>query len=263
MTDSIGGPSKSLQFLTDRLNARNKNFERLSSGRRINKASDDAASLAIASALGSELKVRSQASRNLSDGISLTNIADGALGSGVDIQQRLSELATQSANGTLSDAQRQSLNAEYQALNEELGRIQSTTEFNGIKLFDSSNSISLQGASGEAINISPGKFEFAVGGDISTLDGAKEAIDLTKNKGQELSNIQAALGASTSALSSNLKTLNDGNVALSQALGQITDVDIASEVSQSIANQIGLQAGVALAAQNPNSANAANLLSNS
>ena len=109
-------------------------FERLSSGQRINHASDDAAGLAVADRLRVQARISNGALRNISDGISTLNIIDSALQSQNSIIGRLQELATQSANGSLSNNQRSTLNTEYQTLMQEFGRIGSTTQFNNINL---------------------------------------------------------------------------------------------------------------------------------
>ncbi len=111
-----------------------RNLERVSSGQRINRASDDAAGLAIAESLKSRSRLYDTASRNINDGISALNIAGSALDLQIGILQRLSELAEQSANGTYSDAQRASTNTEYQALVREFGRTGDTASFNGLSL---------------------------------------------------------------------------------------------------------------------------------
>ncbi len=110
-------------------------FTRLSSGQRINSASDDAAGLAISESLNSDSRVLQQAVRNTNDGISLLNIAESALSEANNILQRLEELSIQAANGTYSDEQRNALDVEAQALSEEFSRILNSTEFNGKSLF--------------------------------------------------------------------------------------------------------------------------------
>jgi flagellin len=119
-------------------------YERLSSGQRINRASDDAASLAIADSLKVGKRLFSQAVRNINDGIGALQIADSALGSSANILGRLSELAEQSANGTLNSTQRSTLQKEYSALRNELYRIAETTEFNGVRLLQEELGIDLQ-----------------------------------------------------------------------------------------------------------------------
>ena len=109
-------------------------FERLSTGTRINRASDDAAGLAIADKLKTDVRLSGQAYRNINDGISLLNIMDGTLGEQNHILDRLSELAEQASNGTFSASQRKALDKEYRALVYEFGRLGDTTKFNGLKL---------------------------------------------------------------------------------------------------------------------------------
>ena len=111
-------------------------FERLSSGQRINRASDDAAGLAIADSLNVDSRVFNQGIRNLNDGISGLNIADGALGQLSEVVTRIRELSAQSANGVLGAEQREALNTEAQELSNEFTRIVETTEFNGQKLLN-------------------------------------------------------------------------------------------------------------------------------
>lgn len=133
---------RSLANTTDSLSA---TYERLSSGMRINRASDDAAGLAIASSLRADSRVFAQGMRNLNDGISYLSIADGAISELSKVITRQSELASQAANGTFSTQQRLSLQAESDALTKEFNRIVSSTSFNGRDLFDTTNrSVRLQ-----------------------------------------------------------------------------------------------------------------------
>src|SRR5262249_54581918 len=113
-------------------------YERISSGLRINKPSDDAASLAVASILNLDSRVYRQGLRNISDGVSLLNIGEGALQELSHIVTRIQELAEQSANGVLSSTQRTTINSEAQALVAEYSRILATTTFNGQTLLNGS-----------------------------------------------------------------------------------------------------------------------------
>jgi flagellin len=113
-------------------------MQRLSSGLRINSAKDDAAGLAIASRMSSQINGLNQAARNANDGISLAQTAEGALGSTTDLLQRMRDLAVQSANGTNSDADRASLQAEVTQIKSEIDRVAKSTAFNGINLLDGS-----------------------------------------------------------------------------------------------------------------------------
>lgn len=130
-------------------------FERLASGMRINRASDDPAGQALAASVQTEARILAQGYRNISDGISFLNIAGSALEQLNDILARMSELATQSANGTYSASQRSALDAEFQALHSEYSRIVESTEYNGITIFDANNrSLQIQ-AGHSAIELTP------------------------------------------------------------------------------------------------------------
>ena len=119
-------------------------FERLSSGQRINRASDDAAGLAIADQLKTRRLLYDQSARNISDGVSLLTIADGALEQQGSILTRLAELAEQSANGPISSGQREALSKEYRELRREIWRITESSEFNGIRVLQQSLGVALQ-----------------------------------------------------------------------------------------------------------------------
>jgi flagellin len=140
------GILRSLERTDTRLSS---TFEKLSSGQRINKASDDAAGLAIRERLKTDGRILSQAIRNASDAVSITRVAEGGLNELTNVVIRIQELAEQSANGTYSTTQRQSLDREAQALRNEYNRIIASTEFNGRKLLDGNfRSIGIQVGAG-------------------------------------------------------------------------------------------------------------------
>ncbi len=153
MTVSLGSNISSLKAqrrLNDTSNSLSNSFERLSSGLRINRASDDAAGLAIASTLNAQARIFGQGVRNLNDAVSLLNIAEGATQELSAILTRIKELATQSANGIYSDNQRTASNTEVQALRSEFVRITQTTKFNGVSLLDGKTSAITIQAGGNA-----------------------------------------------------------------------------------------------------------------
>src|SRR5690606_18721803 len=121
----------------------NRSLERLSSGLRITRASDDAAGLAISERFRAEIRSLSQAQRNANDGVSMLQIAEGALNETSGILIRLRELAIQSANGTLGDGERNTLHDEFSALVEEVSRIAAVTEFNGTQVLNGGSSVSV------------------------------------------------------------------------------------------------------------------------
>jgi flagellin len=137
---------RAVRRLDEASSARGRTFERLSSGSRINHASDDAAGLAVAMSLNADARVSSQAVRNISDGASFLNVADGAVKELKGILFRLRELSTQSSNGAFSNVQRSSLDKEAQALQAEYNRVIETAKFNGVSVF--AGSVSIQAGMG-------------------------------------------------------------------------------------------------------------------
>jgi len=147
-------PSLNAQRLLGINNDRlSQSVERIASGIRINRGADDAAGLAISEALRSDIRALRQAVRNANDGISLINVAEGALNEQSGIMIRLRELASQAATGTVGPTERQTIQLEFDALRREIDRIAATTEFNGQKLVDGSLSSSVSAASQILIQI--------------------------------------------------------------------------------------------------------------
>jgi len=232
------------------------NFEKLSSGKRINRAKDDAAGLQIAAQLQTDTVTLTKGAQNIDYSQASLEIAGGALSQIADIAGRLGELATQAANGALSDAQRESLNGEYQQLTQEVGRIASTTQFNGKSLLDGSQLNTQVGTDGsskstitvEGVDLS--SLASAISGqDISTAEGAQNAISLVNSFATSVGDSQGTLGAGSSRLS----TAQSNNVVAAEnstaARSRIEDVDYAAELADKTANQIRQQVGAALNAQ--------------
>ena len=169
MTIRLGSNVASLtaqRKLADGTAALAKTFERLSSGQRINRASDDAAGLSIADSLRADTRVFNQAVRNINDGISVLAIAQGALAQLTSITTRQLELAEQAANGVYSLVQRRALDTEANALVDEFNRIVEAVEFNGLKLLDSLTELRIQ--AGKGIE---GSIAFAIGDELARTVG--------------------------------------------------------------------------------------------
>ncbi len=147
--------------------AQSKAMQQLSTGLRINGAKDDAAGLAIASKMTSQIRGLDQAVRNSNDAISMLQTADGALSTVTDMLQRMRELAVQSSNGTNGSSDQNNLNDEFQQLKQEIGRVGLTTTWNGMNLLD--------GTGGASSN---GHFNFQVGADNT----AAQQVDVTINR---------------------------------------------------------------------------------
>jgi flagellin len=227
-------------------------MEKLSSGLRINKAADDAAGLAISEDMKAQINGVAQATKNAQDGISMVQTADGALGEIHSILQRVRELAVQYSNGTLSPQDQAAITAEITQLSAEVGRIIGSTQFNGINVLATANTITFQvGANaGEVIattgpNLGGTYFDavfvgtFTTGADIAAIDAAITS----------LSNVRATLGAEQNRLQDAVTNLQTYQQNLSAAESQIVDTDMAQEMTNFTKLQILQQSGVTMLAQ--------------
>jgi len=249
----------SLRFLNNALNDLNKSNERLSSGKRINRAADDAAGLAIAEALASQATVFRQASNNASYGKSVVEITDSALGQVSAIGTRLQELSAQSANGTLSDTQRSALNDEYQALTAEADRIAATTSFNGVNVFSGQSTSFQVGTDSSAdsqINLEGSNLSSLLSSvktqDISTQAGALTALDTTKSFVSNVSTQRGALGAASARLEVATNNIGVAIENIRSAESRIRDLDVASETANRTAANIRANSATSVIAQTKN-----------
>ncbi len=233
------------------------NVAHLSSGLRINDASDDAAGLAISEQQGSDITAFSQAERNANDGISMVQVASGAMNQQVQVLTRMKALATQAANGTYSSAQLSDTDTEFQALINEVDRIASSTNYNGVTMLSSGSTVTMQvgvtaGAS-DQIGVTFAKTDKTTLG-IGTLStatqaGATAALTAVNTAIQTLSTAQASAGAAQNQLQSAADNASSENVNLSAAQSRIRDVDVASESAAMARNNVLVQAGTAVLAQ--------------
>lgn len=215
-----------------------RSLARLGSGKRINRAADDAAISAMVSALEAEGASNAQAQRNVSDAVSLSNIADGAMEQQGELLGRMRELSVQSSNGTLSSSDRQAIQQEVSSLSAELDRISATTEFNGQPLL-SGASYDVQAGTGsgtsDQIAMSTANTAGAslgvAGVDVTTQGGAQSAISSIDTAISRLSSGRATMGATANRLQaarSNLATSFENHQA---SLSRMRDTDIAQESS--------------------------------
>ena len=247
---------RNLASVTERLTG---NFRRLSTGLRISTAADDAAGLAISERLRSQIRSLDQATRNANDGISMTQTADGALNEVSSIMTRLRELAVQSANGSVSNQDKETLDQEFQSLVNEVNRIGRSTEFSGIKLLDGSTSsvtfqvgfgttagidtISVSLAASLSTSLGLNSLDIGSGGDTSA---AINNIDAAINS---VSSLRGSLGAVQNRLGSTINNLAIQVENLSAAESRIRDVDVAYETAQLTRNSILQQASISVLAQ--------------
>ena len=246
-----------LQHLNESTNTLNQTFERLSSGLRINSASDDPAGLSVATKFSSSIRSLNQVTRNANDTISLFQVADGALEETVSALQRMRELAVQAANDTLVSSDRSDLQTEVSTLIEEIDRIANDTEFNKQVLLDGtfSNKKFLVGIDTSATSIVV-SLKAALAGSIGvssvsvgTISNATSALNVIDNALSSVSDIRATIGALQNRFESIVSNLGNVSENMSAALSNIQDADIAQETAALTRASILQQTGVAILAQ--------------
>jgi flagellin len=238
-----------------------RSLERLSSGLRINRAADDPAGLAISEKLRSQIRALDVAARNAGDGISLLQTADGALETVGDLLVRMNELAVQAMNGTVTDEQRGHLDAEFQALLEEVDRIAASTSFNGRNLLDGTG-----GSAAVQVGVGTGpesRISLGLGGGFTvdalgltglTLAGdpsgwATQPVEALAAARNAVSGGRAVFGASQNRLEASIRLINNQIENLSAADSRIRDLDYAAEMSELTSAQILQQAAAAILVQ--------------
>jgi flagellin len=235
-------------------------FGRLSSGLRINSAKDDAAGLAISESLKSQIRSFNVAERNASDGISMAQTAEGALGEVHDILGRMRELATQAANGSLTSTDRGFLQTEFSSLQDEITRIQGSAKFNGRQLVSSTAEtitlqVGLQNTGSDQIQVTLGGVSLGTiaGGSTvlsgTTASGALSALSTIDSAIGAVSTSRATFGAAMNRLETAQSSIQTMRLNLSAANSRIRDVDVAQETSALSRNQVLTQAGVSVLAQ--------------
>jgi flagellin len=239
----------------------NRNFtenplERLSSGKRINSAADDAAGLAVLSKLEAALSGKEQAIKNAADGQGLLHTAEAGAAEVSNILNRMRELAVQAANGTNSIAEREALQSEADQLTAEISRIADSTSFNGRAPLSGANVDVQAGAStGENINVTID----AVGSSDLQLDGGRVSFDTSANARDAIGVIDAALekvnavrsdiGASVNRISSSIDHLSNAAKNTKIAAGRVSDTDVEEEATRLTKSQILQQSSIAMLAQ--------------
>ena len=245
----------------------NKNLEKLSSGYRINRAGDDAAGLAISESMRSQINGLNQATKNAQDAVGLIQTAEGALTEVHSMLQRLTTLASQSANGTYNTVARGNLQQEVDQLLEEINRIANNTDFNGIKPLAAAG----KNAGKMTFQIGPSKAEFvtmeskdmtvsALGQETNavlksikvegkTTEAGNSAISVINNVINEVSTYRATLGAMQNRLEHTINNLKVTSENITAAESRIRDTDMADEITAFTKNNILLQASQSMLAQ--------------
>lgn len=265
--------------LTSHYNDLKTSTSRLSSGLRINSAADDAAGLAIRELMRTDIAALQQGVRNANDAISLIQTADGALGIIDEKLTRMKELAEQAATGTYDSTQRLMIESEYQAMASEITRIATATDFNGIHLLNGNLSsdthtgstmsstgklkvhfgtandsaedyyIQIGTSTASALGVGNQAATTSAGRSVSTQEAAQKALVAITNAVVSKDKIRAHLGALQNRLENTISNLSTQAENLQAAESRISDVDVATEMTQFVRNQILTQSSVAMLSQ--------------
>lgn len=248
----------SYRNLSTNQSALSKNLEKLSSGYKINRAGDDAAGLAISETMRSQINGLNQAVNNANDAIGLIQTAEGAMTETHSMLQRMKTLTTQAANGTYTETARKNIKAEIDALNSEITRIASTTEFNGEKPLNNGtkNLTFFIGASADKTNA------MTVGQQVMTAEKLKVdriKVETTTDAFKAMKSVDAAievvssyratLGAAQNRLEHTVNNLKVTSENITSAESRIRDTDMADEITAYTKNNILLQAAQSMLSQ--------------
>lgn len=235
-----------------------KNFAKLSSGFRINDASDDAAGMGIVKSMNAQVRSMAVAERNTNDGVSMVQTADGGAEQIHEILTRMRELAVQASNGSLGANDYTNLDTEYQANLSEIDRIATSTKFNGISLLSGAAAtknfqVGIGTAATDRIGVSFGGADAAGlgvnGGSVTSFANAQTAITAIDAGIQSLSTVREGFGSSLNRFSFAVSSLQAGQTNMGAAVSRIRDVDIAKETADMSKNQVLTQAGAAILSQ--------------
>lgn len=238
--------------------AQAKSSEKLSSGYKINRAGDDAAGLSISEKMRSQIRGLNKASDNAQNGVSLIQVAEGALNETHSILQRMNELATQAANDTNTSVDRNAVKAEIDQLASEIDRIQSTTQFNSMNLLDGSftgKALQVGALSGQKIEISCGKMSASKLGlsaaslKVSSFSAAGKTMKAVQDAITKVSTQRSTLGALQNRLEHTIANLDNISENTQAAESQLRDTDMAEEMVSYSKNNILAQAGQSMLAQ--------------
>jgi len=246
-----------------------KSVERISSGVRINRASDDAAGLAVSEALRSDIRAMRQAMRNANDGISMINVTEGALNEQSSILIRLRELASQSSTGTVGSTERQTIQLEFNSLRNEVDRITESTTFNGQGLIDGALAsaitstshvvlqIGINSNSNSQINLNEEMNLAAITStalsiqnlSLTSIDAALTALASLNTAISSVAQGRGKVGAVQNRLTRTIANLSVTIENLQAAESSIRDADIAEEIAELTRNQILVQSATAMVGQ--------------
>lgn len=215
---------------------REKTVEKVSTGKRINRASDDAAGLTISESFKAQIRGLSQGERNIQDGISLLQVVDGALDDITENLHRIREISVYSSNGTLAEEDRQALNEELKAIKESINSIVENTEFNQIKVLKNDKSLTIQTRDTPYTTMDIKLYNVDIdslglkNADLSTIENSGNTISYAKGALARVNEIRTENGVSYNNLKHALMNTSNSNLNTTSSLSAISDINMATSV---------------------------------
>lgn len=252
------GASRQLEITNGGLQ---KTIERLTTGRRINRASDDAAGLGISNKLGADIRIANQGKRNANDGVSYLQVADGVLDEVTNLLTRAAELSEQAKTGTISNSNRVNIDAEFQNIIKSIADIGVNTTFNGASIYGAAATVSVGTFSPIGISIPviasstisalglTANQGATLGTNLQTDSAASAAAGLIMSALESVSNVRASIGATMQQITSISNSLGIQVENFTAAYSQIRDANISDEVVNLTKYQIMNQSGTSALAQ--------------
>lgn len=237
--------------------ALSRTFGRISSGMRVNSAADDAAGLGVAENLDAEIRSLEAARRNANDGLSVAQVAEGAVGELSDLIKRIRELAVQSSSDTLATTERGYIDTEADQLMLEIDRVAAVTNFNGISLFSAASVLEVQvgigNAASDRVSLTLSALDTTsltlAAVDLSSAATARTALTNLDNALDALNTLRSGFGAFQNRIESAMRSQEQSVESLTAAKSRIMDADFATETANMSKLQIMQQAGVAIMGQ--------------
>ncbi|MBW9154958.1 flagellin [Clostridium tagluense] len=258
----------SLNSLSKNIKNSSESIGKVSSGKRINRASDDAAGLCISESFKSQVRGLSQAERNIQDGVSMLQVADGAMGEITDCLHRMKELSVKGANGTLINKDKEMVDSEFQQLKKGIDDIASNTEFNTIKLLNENKDVSIQTKDRPYTTYMINLFDVSTNSlrisdaSVSNYENAQDSISKIDNALENITSHRVSIGADSNSLQHAYNDTSNSNYNLTASLSRIEDINMATYIMKFTKDNVITQYSEMIATSSKQNAESANALLN-
>ena len=258
----------SLNSLSKNIKKSSESIGKVSSGKSINKAADDAAGLCISESFKAQVRGLSQAERNIQDGVSMLQVADGAMGEITDCLHRMKELSVKASNETLTNKDKEMVDSEFQQLKKGIDDIASNTEFNTIKLLNDNKGIAIQTKDRPYTTYMINLFDVSTSGigisdaSVSNYGNAQDSISKIDNALEKITSHRVSIGADANGLQHAYNDTINSNYNLTASLSRIEDINMATSFMKFTKDNVITQYSEMMATSSKQNAESTNALLN-